>query len=333
VQSVTSGLLTIDADGRVTFLNRAGEQMLGVSWRDLMGGRAESWLGAFHIDTARGETDVVRADQTRLRLGYSTFPLLGRQGTSFGTAVIFQDLTQLRAMEERVARSERLADLGKLAAGLAHELRNPLASMMGSVELLRGALLGPEDHRLLDIVLREGGRLEHLVTEFLAFARPAPPRRGRFDLATVVAEALEAFHHDPAAEGVELRRELEPAPATGDPDQVRQVLWNLLLNAAQALPARPGPGQARGKVRVACRPLADGGSELVVEDDGSGIAPADQALLFTPFFTTKPEGTGLGLATVHRIVDAHGGSLTVDSTPGEGARFTVRLPPAASQPG
>jgi two-component system sensor histidine kinase PilS (NtrC family) len=333
VQSVTSGLLTIDAGGRVTFLNRAGEQMLGVSWRDLMGGRADSWLGAFHIDTARGETDVVRPDQTRLRLGYSTFPLLGRQGTSFGTAVIFQDLTQLRAMEERVARSERLADLGQLAAGLAHELRNPLASMMGSVELLRGVLPGSEDHRLLDIVLREGGRLEHLVTEFLAFARPAPPRRERFDLAVVVAEALEAFHHDPAADGVELGRELEPAPATGDPDQVRQVLWNLLLNAAQALPALAEPGRARGTVRVACRPLADGGSELVVEDDGSGIALADQALLFTPFFTTKPEGTGLGLATVHRIVDAHGGSLSVDSTPGEGARFTVRLPPAASQPG
>jgi two-component system, NtrC family, sensor histidine kinase PilS len=333
VQSVTSGLLTIDADGRVTFLNRAGEQMLGVSWRDLMGGRADSWLGAFHIDTARGETDVVRPDQTRLRLGYSTFPLLGRQGTAFGTAVIFQDLTQLRAMEERVARSERLADLGQLAAGLAHELRNPLASMMGSVELLRGTLLGPEDHRLLDIVLREGGRLEHLVTEFLAFARPAPPRRERFDLAAVVAEALEAFQHDPNADGVELRRELEPAPATGDPDQVRQVLWNLLLNAAQALPSAGEPGRSRGRVRVACRPLADDGAELVVEDDGSGIALGDQAMLFTPFFTTRPEGTGLGLATVHRIVDAHGGALTVDSTPGEGARFTVRLPPAASQPG
>jgi signal transduction histidine kinase len=111
------------------------------------------------------------------------------------------------------------------------------------------------------------------------------------------------------------------------------VLWNLLLNAAQALPSAGEPGRSRGRVRVACRPLADEGAELVVEDDGSGIALGDQAMLFTPFFTTRPEGTGLGLATVHRIVDAHGGALTVDSTPGEGARFTVRLPPAASQPG
>jgi len=130
-----------------------------------------------------------------------------------------------------------------------------------------------------------------------------------------------------------MRRDLEPAPATGDPDQVRQVLWNLLLNAAQALPAVPEPGRTRGRVRVACRPIPAGGAELVVEDDGPGIALADQPQLFTPFFTTKPEGTGLGLATVHRIVDAHGGTLTVDSTPGEGARFTVRLPPAARQPG
>ena len=333
VQSVTSGLLTIDSAGRVTFLNRAGEQMLGLSWRELVGRRAEPWLGDFHMDTARGETDVLRPDKTRMRLGYSTFPLLEREGVPRGTAVIFQDLTQLRAMEERVARSERLADLGELAAGLAHELRNPLASMMGSVELLRGALLGAGDHRLLDIVLREGGRLEHLVTEFLAFVRPSPPRREPFDLAALVAEALEAFEHDPAAVGVALLRELEPTRAVGDPDQVRQVLWNLLLNAAQALPVASAPGIGRGRVRVACRPRLDGGVELAVEDDGPGIATADRERLFTPFFTTKPDGTGLGLATVHRIVDAHGGSLTVDSAPGKGARFTVWLPAAAPGPG
>jgi two-component system, NtrC family, sensor histidine kinase PilS len=326
VQSVNSGLLTIDSAGRVTFLNRAGEQMLGLSWRELMGRRAEPWLGDFHMDTARGETDVVRPDKARMRVGYSTFPLVGREGTHLGTAVIFQDLTQLRAMEERVALSERLADLGELAAGLAHELRNPLASMMGSVELLRGALLGTDDRRLLDIVLREGGRLEHLVTDFLAFARPSPPRREPFDLAALVAEALEAFEHDPAADGVELQRELEPTPAVGDPDQIRQVLWNLLLNAAQALQVASAPGTDRGRVRVACRPRVDGGAELVVEDDGPGIAMADQEKLFTPFFTTKPYGTGLGLATVHRIVDAHGGSLTVESAPGKGARFTAWLP-------
>lgn len=334
VQSVNSGLLTIDPGGRVTFLNRAGEQMLGLSPRELTGRLAERFLGAFHIDTARGETDLVRPDATRVRLGYSSFPLLGRSGKPLGTAVIFQDLTQLRSMEERMARSERLADLGQVAAGLAHELRNPLASMMGSVELLRGAPLGSEDRRLLDIVLREGGRLAQLVSDFLAFARPAPPRREPFDLAALAAEELEAFEHDPAATGVELRRVLRAAPATGDPDQLRQVLWNLLLNAAQALPPAASPGLPRGWLEVTCAPLPGGGALLAVEDDGPGVAPADQERIFTPFFTTKPAGTGLGLATVHRIVDAHGGTLTLDARPGLGARFSVQLPPpGGEQPG
>jgi two-component system sensor histidine kinase PilS (NtrC family) len=334
VQSVNSGLLTIDSGGRVTFLNRAGEQMLGLSPRELTGRLADRFLEAFHIDTARGETDLVRPDGSRIRLGYSSFPLLGRSGKPLGTAVIFQDLTQLRSMEERVARSERLADLGQVAAGLAHELRNPLASMMGSVELLRVAPLGNEDRRLLDIVLREGGRLAQLVSDFLAFARPAPPRREPFELAALAAEALEAFEHDPAADGVELRRALQAAPAIGDPDQLRQVLWNLLLNAAQALPPADSPGLARGWLEVSCAPLPGGGALLVVEDDGPGVAPGDQERIFTPFFTTKPAGTGLGLATVHRIVDAHGGTLTLDARPGLGARFSVQLPPPGDeQPG
>jgi two-component system, NtrC family, sensor histidine kinase PilS len=332
VQSVTSGLLTLDAGGSVTFLNRAGEQMTGLSARQVMGHTAARWFGAFRTDTARGETDLETPLGT-LRIGYSTFPLMARAGHPLGTAVIFQDLTALRAMEDRLGRTERLADLGRLAAGLAHELRNPLASMMGSVELLTGAPLRDDDRRLLDIVLREGGRLAQLVTDFLAFARPVPPRREPVDLAAVATETLEAFTHDPVAAGVRLERSLAAAPVLGDPDQLRQVLWNLLINAAQALPA-PGPGGAPAcRIRVTCGPGPDGGAELEVEDDGPGIDPADRSRLFTPFFTTKPAGTGLGLATIHRIVDAHGGGVTVDSAPGRGARFTVHLPsPAGPSP-
>jgi two-component system sensor histidine kinase PilS (NtrC family) len=322
VQSVTSGLLTLDSQGRVTFLNRAGEQMTGLTRRQTQGQPAAAWFSAFRFDTARGETDL-DVPAGRLRLGYSTFPLVAAGGGPLGTAVIFQDLTHLRAMEERLGRSERLADLGRLAAGLAHELRNPLASMLGSVELLRSAAASEEDRRLLDIVQREGGRLAQLVTEFLAFARPAPPRREATDLAVLAAETLAAFAHDPVAAGVALVPALGPATARADPGQIRQVLWNLLVNAAQAFP----PGAARGTVRVSCRTAEDGAAELEVADDGPGIDQADRERIFTPFFTTKPEGTGLGLATIHRIVDAHGGAVVVDSAPGQGARFTVRLPP------
>jgi signal transduction histidine kinase len=185
----------------------------------------------------------------------------------------------------------------------------------------------------MGIVLRETGRLDALLTRFLEFTRPAPPQRVRSDLAAVVGETLDVFARDPGAAGLRVERSLSPAPAHCDPDQLRQVTWNLLANAGQAI---RGAGRG-GTVRVSCEPAADGGAVLSVADDGPGIAPAEAARIFTPFFTTKPSGTGLGLAVVQRIVDGHGGSVAVDPAPGQGARFTVRLPPpppdAAAVPG
>ncbi len=332
LQSVASGLLTIDGQGRVTFLNRAGEQMIGRSFEEVRGGEAGRWFGAFQEAHGRDETDYLTPAGETLRLGYTIFPLQGREGEVMGRAVIFQDLTRLRAMEARVHRSERLADLGKVAAGLAHELRNPLASMMGSIELLgaSGALQG-EEARLLEIVLREAGRLDQLVSRFLAFSRPSPPRREATELCRLVEETLEVFANDPAAARVEVRRRLAPVRVSCDPDQVRQVVWNLLLNAAQAVTGREGaPAGAAGAVEVRCEPDGEG-AVLAVADDGPGISPENLARIFTPFFTTRPAGTGLGLATVHRIVDAHGGTVSVQSGEG-GAVFTVRLPREGPEP-
>jgi two-component system sensor histidine kinase PilS (NtrC family) len=300
----------------------------------------------------RKEMDFVDARGERRRVGYAAFPLRGRGGAVIGHALIFQDLTAMRAMEDAVRRSERLADLGRLAAGLAHELRNPLASMSGSIELLMANEgLGEGDRRLMEIVLREAGRLEDLVRRFLQFTRPPEPRCVRTDVAEVVAETLAVFAHDPVGERLALDRALAPAVVACDGDQLRQVLWNLLTNAAQAIdsareltgpaPAGPlararGPSSTRpsaatlrtGLIRVSCGPEPDGGARLVVSDDGPGIAAPDLLRVFTPFFTTKRDGTGLGLATVHRIVEAHGGSVSVDSREGEGATFVVRLPAA-----
>jgi two-component system sensor histidine kinase PilS (NtrC family) len=324
VQSVTSGLVTLDLQGRVTFLNRAGEQMLGIGAPDMKGSPAARFLGAFGRETPRGEADYQSPVGESLRLGYSSFHLRGRDGEEAGTAIIFQDLTHLRAMEERVARSERLADLGRLAAGLAHELRNPLASMMGAQELLAQAPgLDEEDRRLMEIALRESGRLAQLVTQFLEFARPAPPRRAPCDLSALAAETLDVFRNDPAAGRVELERELAPARTEADPDQLRQVLWNLLLNAAQA--AGDGLRAAPGHVRVSCGGEPRG-AFLLVDDDGPGVEPGDRERIFLPFFTTKPLGTGLGLANVHRLIDAHGGTISVEVAPAGGARFRVFLP-------
>jgi two-component system sensor histidine kinase PilS (NtrC family) len=318
VQSMTGGLLTLDHKGRVTFLNRAGEQVMGRSMEQVVGRQARDEFPMFGERVARDEIDFTSLKGTRLRLGYSSFPLQDRAGRMMGTAVIFQDLTQLRAMEEAMERSQRLADLGRVAAGLAHELRNPLASLSGSIELLRDQA-GEDERRLLGIALREAERLDDLVTDFLRFARPPPIRRERVDLAALLAETLEVFARDPAAAGVQIERELRVSEADCDPGQIRQVAWNLLLNAAQAL-------AGRGTVRVRCAPVEDGDVRFEVEDDGPGIADADQPRIFLPFHTTKSGGTGLGLATVQRIVDAHAGSVTVRSHPGEGTRFTVRLP-------
>jgi two-component system sensor histidine kinase PilS (NtrC family) len=330
VQSVASGLLTLDQAGRITFLNRAGEQITGLAASQVSGAPAARHFPAFRAMTLRDEADFVSAHGEKLRLGYTTFPLLRRGGEQIGTAVIFQDLTELRAMEEAVRRSQRLADLGRVAAGLAHELRNPLASMSGCIEILRAdASLGEQDLELMDIVLREATRLNHLVTRFLEFTRPAPPVREPADLSRIVAETLDVFANDPAAQAVRLERALEPAPVACDADQMRQVLWNLLANAAQAVASRDGAeprAAAGGVIRIRCAPGPGGGAQLTVADDGPGIAPADLPRIFTPFFTTKEEGTGLGLATVQRIVDAHGGAVQVDSSPGKGTTFMVQIP-------
>lgn len=324
VQSVASGLLTLDPRGRVSFLNRAGERMFGLALAAIAGQPAATWFSGFQAQTRRDDAEIVNARGERLQLGYDVFPLRGRDGRELGTAVIFQDLAPVRALEEAVQRSQRLADLGQLAAGLAHELRNPLASMCGSVEILKGsAALADDERRLMEIVLREAARLNDLVTRFLEFTRPEAPRRETVDLSRVLAQTLEVFAHDPAAARVRIHRTLSPAPVTCDPDQMRQVFWNLLANAAHACAV---DGRT-GVIRVSCAEEGDG-AVVSVSDDGVGIDPGHLHRLFTPFFTTKQAGTGLGLATVQRIVDAHGGSVAVDSVTGRGTTFRVRIPSA-----
>jgi two-component system sensor histidine kinase PilS (NtrC family) len=319
VESLTSGLVTLDPSGRITYLNSAAEAITGHRRVDVQGRRVEEVV-SFPAGGGREEVEYVNARGERLRLGYTVFPLRTRDDEPLGTAAIFQDLTRLRTMEEAMQRSARLADLGRVAAGLAHELRNPLAAMSGSVELLRGrASAGGDDQRLLDIVLREAGRLDALVSAFLDYARPPPVRRRHTELGALLAETLEVFAHDPAATGAILSPSLVPAWVHCDPDQIRQVVWNLLRNAAQAR----GAGE-RLHIEVACG-TEPGGAWLRVHDDGPGIPASELDRVFLPFHTTKERGTGLGLATVHRIVDEHGGRIEVESPPGAGAAFVIHL--------
>ena len=329
VRSISSGILTIDGTQQITFINPAGEEISGRKLQEIRGRALRDCFPEFARalesgQLGRGETAFTHTDASQRVIGYSLAPLVDAGTPSLpGFVAVFQDLTNLRRMEEAVRRSDRLAAVGQLAAGLAHEIRNPLASMTGSIELLASApQLGEQDRRLMQIVLRESERLETLVREFLDFARPKQIDFKRVALAPLVSELLEVFKPAAFAAGISLVPELdEQLEVRGDEGQIRQLLWNLLRNAADATP--PG-GQVHVRVRA-----RNGEAQLVVQDSGSGISDADRARIFEPFFTTKEHGSGLGLAIVHRTVEAHGGRVELESWPGRGSTFIVILPIAA----
>jgi signal transduction histidine kinase len=227
-------------------------------------------------------------------------------------------------MQIRVERAERLASIGRLAAGIAHEIRNPLASISGSMEMLKQSPGGDADSRqLMDIAVREVDRLNRLITDLLDYARPKTEERQRLDLGELVGEIARAFAQERRA-GVTLTLEADPdVSLDGASGQLRQVVWNLVRNAAEAMPAG-------GAIRV--RVTREGGHPLlIVSDTGAGIPKAHLERIFEPFYSTKVSGSGLGLATVARIVDDHRGHIDVDSEPGRGTTFTVRFAASATQ--
>lgn len=232
------------------------------------------------------------------------------------------DVGEIRRLQERVAQSEALAQLGQMAAVVAHEIRNPLGSIVMAARQLAGGSLPAEDRELVHKILRdESQRLNETLTSFLSYARPRPLRLERADLNALVSDVLRVLAPE-GGDGLRLEIELDAglAPFMFDADQLRQVVWNLALNAAQAL-------EGRGRVRVATG-RRDGFAFVRVADDGPGVSVDAREHLFQPFRTTKAHGTGLGLAIADRIVRAHGGRIDVESEPGRGAAFTVLLPTA-----
>jgi PAS domain S-box-containing protein len=232
------------------------------------------------------------------------------------------DVGELRRLQERVAQSEALAQLGQMAAVVAHEIRNPLGSIVMAARQLAGGTLPKSDHDLvLKILKDESQRLNETLTNFLSYARPRPLKLERADLNALVAEIAKVVAAGGGAQPrIETALDKGLVPFRFDPDQIRQVAWNIALNAVQA-----GEGAGRVRMRTGRR---EGFAFLRVEDDGPGIAAAAREELFQPFKTTKSHGTGLGLAIADRIVRAHGGRIEVDSEAGRGAAFTVLLPTA-----
>lgn len=244
---------------------------------------------------------------------------------AFLSSHLFMQLRRARERvleaEEAMRRAEKLSAMGKLAAGIAHEIRNPLASMSGAIQVLRDELeLSQENRRLMDIILRESERLNRLITDFLDYSRPYNPEKKEIDFSCVVAETLDVFEKGLSNDqSIKVQKEIKSGVKVfGEHERLKEVLWNLFNNAVQSM-------HAGGNLAIS---LDTYGSmaKIVVRDSGEGIDIKDLHKVFEPFFTTKTYGTGLGLATVYRIVEAHGGNIRVDSENGKGSVFTVMLP-------
>jgi two-component system sensor histidine kinase PilS (NtrC family) len=258
-------------------------------------------------------------------LGVSTFPVMDQDGRSLGHGIIFQDITEIIIKAEHLHRMDRLACLGEMAAGLAHEIRNPLASISGAAQFLaEGDFISPEGRRLLDIIFRETSRLNRLTNSFLLYGRPTRESVEKVNTAAEVEEIIDLISRRRNLPQAEIAVEIpDEAVLETEPNQLRQILVNLLLNAWQALPQQGG--------RISVSGMVDNGTlELKITDNGSGIGSNDLERIFNPFFTTKPDGTGLGLAIVQRLVHDLGGEIKAVSTPGRGTEFIMTLPLAGA---
>ena len=341
LQSIGSGVFTADAQGRLTSFNRASEAMTG---RDLGWALGRQWWEAFGWSDLeslgiqgeevnrplRFEAKGTAADGRALIVGMTLNPLVDG-GIRVGLVGIFKDLTQVRRMEAEAQRREWLARLGEMSAGMAHEIRNPLAALAGAMQLLRRDVGGDEQSaRLMDIVVQEAKRLDRIITEFLRFARPPALAPVVCNLNHILAEtlellALECLPSSPVR--IETCLSKEPLLAQADADQLKQVFWNLGLNAVQAMP-QGGMLTVSSRLRPACQMGDQDRVEIAFQDTGRGIQSDHLEKIFLPFFTTKSAGSGIGLAAVHRIIDLHGGGIQVSSEEGQGARFVITMPAA-----
>ncbi len=323
--NINSGLMIVNASGRIRSFNPAAAHITGYSLEEVYNQDAREIfpdIELFNDDQfaiiSRGEMDYLDRSGNPRTLGYATSLVHDSQPDITGLLVTFQDLTTFKRMEEELKRADRLAAVGRLASGMAHEIRNPLASISGSVQLLmESGSVHEEDRQLMEIVVKEAGRLNGLLSDFLIFARPGPPIPERVNVAEFLEEVADMIRRDLRFDKIDVQWEYpEEIFLHLDRRQLSQVLWNLLINAAEAM-------SGLGRLKVGVIPAE---SAIYVEDSGPGIAEDIRSKIFDPFFTTKEKGTGLGLTTIYAIVEAHKGKIEVSSGQKGGARFTIRFP-------
>jgi two-component system sensor histidine kinase PilS (NtrC family) len=337
IQSISSGLITTDLAGVITSVNQAGlailrqpdEQLIGapVARSGLISASQWAEMTAASEQQGRARVEVQLSydgGSDSAYIGFSISRLNDAFGTHRGYILIFQDLTGWRRMQDELRLKDRMAAVGELAAGLAHEIGNPLAAISGSVQMLASALPGDaSQRRLIDILLKESHRLDRTIKGFLRFARPRARAGVPFDVSRLLAENMELLgNSEEVSQRHRLELDLEPPSArlVADPDQVSQIFWNLARNALRAMPDG-------GTFRLSGR-LDGDAYRLQVMDTGRGMSASQRANLFHPFQSFFDGGTGIGMAIVYRIVEDHGGRLRVESTPGGGTTITVELPVA-----
>jgi two-component system sensor histidine kinase PilS (NtrC family) len=336
VQSIRSGLVTTDLEGKIYLFNSAAEEITGFKSEEVRGWKIFDLLGnieqpiAVALESAdrgeqppRFEADFVTPDGFGIRLGYGISPLFAETGETTGLILTFQDLTDMRTMEESIRRKDRLAAVGRVAAGLAHEIRNPLGAMRGAIQVLQPAMQeNSAQAQLMDIVLRESDRLNTIITNFLTYARPKKGEVSQMDVCEVLRDSVTLLRHSPDLRACHnLIQDLPETPifATADAASLKQVFWNLARNAVQAMPEG-------GELTIKLKSLNKNRMQILFSDSGCGMPAAQVEQLFEPFSESTTGGTGLGLSIVYQIIRDHNGTINIRSQENKGTTITIELP-------
>ena len=333
IESMRGGLLTTDMEGRILVMNRAGAEITGSGLGQHRGEKiADIFPGFWPVErdeqgnplAARKEIEYKTAEGTSRFLGLSISPLRTAQNQNMGFVYNFQDLTELKRLEREVVTTERMAALGRLSAAIAHEIRQPLTAMTGALkELARLAPLDEDDKKLVHIVSRESQRLNQIITDFLDYSRVKTYHFADIDVVPLFEETLLLLEHDATAVGklrIVRKFKVRSLRARADRDALKQVFWNLCNNALRAMPA--------GGVLTVSIDADEIFARIQIGDTGVGIDPAQATRIFEPFQSGFTGGTGLGLAVVYSILQAHRGRIRVEASEGPGAQFIVEIPRA-----
>lgn len=332
VTSLPVGLIATGKDGKIAFFNGTAELITGIAAADAIGRTPEQVIPfpwkhlkdrlAADRTILEEELECTFSDRKAVPVNVSASRIVNDQGEFVGNILILRNMEEIRRLQEEIRRQEKLAAIGGLAAGVAHEIRNPLSSIKGIASYFRSkSETNRDDREAADVMIQEVDRLNRAITELLEFARPTELRTRITDLADLLQHSIRLVQQDAAANNITIRLDLPPEPISSDidPDRFSQCLLNLYLNSIQAM-------DHGGELNIQLAANAGNVIQIVVSDTGNGIQPADLKKIFDPYFTSKPSGTGLGLAIVHKIITAHQGRIQVNSKPGEGTRFTVILP-------